>query len=53
MQLNPIEMSDVIKKRIEDFKSTTQTRTEGRIVTLADGIATVYGLQNVMHRRNG
>ncbi len=48
MQLNPIEMSDVIKKRIEDFKSTTQTRTEGRIVTLADGIATVYGLQNVM-----
>jgi F-type H+/Na+-transporting ATPase subunit alpha len=48
MQLNPIEMSDIIKKRIEDFQSTTQTRTEGRIVTLADGIATVYGLQNVM-----
>jgi F-type H+-transporting ATPase subunit alpha len=48
MQLNPIEMSDIIKKRIEEFKSDSQVRTEGRIVTLADGIATVYGLQNVM-----
>jgi F-type H+-transporting ATPase subunit alpha len=41
-------MSDVIKKRIEEFQSSSETRTEGRIVTLADGIATVYGLQNVM-----
>lgn len=48
MQLNPIEMSDVIKKRIADFNITSQVRTEGRILTLADGIATVYGLQNVM-----
>lgn len=48
MQLNPIEMSDVIKKRIADFNITSQQRTEGRIISLADGIATVYGLQNVM-----
>ncbi len=48
MQLNPVEMSDVIQKRIKDFKATTHVRTEGRIITLADGIATVYGLQNVM-----
>jgi F-type H+/Na+-transporting ATPase subunit alpha len=48
MQLNPVEISDVIKQRIGNFKVAAQERTEGRIVTLADGIATVYGLQNVM-----
>jgi len=44
MQLNSAEISDLIKKRIEDFESVTEARNVGTVVSLADGIARIHGL---------
>lgn len=38
MQLNPSEISELIKKRIESFDTVAEARTEGTIVSMADGI---------------
>ncbi len=48
MQLNPSEISELIKERIKNFDSSTEARTEGTIVSLTDGIARVHGLADVM-----
>jgi F-type H+-transporting ATPase subunit alpha len=48
MQLNPSEISDLIKKRIANFETVTEARTEGTVVSLTDGIARVHGLSDVM-----
>ncbi len=48
MQLNPSEISELIKKRIADYQAVTEARTEGTVVSLTDGIARVHGLSDVM-----
>jgi len=48
MQLNPSEISSLIKSRIEKFEGKAQARTEGTVVGLTDGIARVHGLSDVM-----
>jgi F-type H+-transporting ATPase subunit alpha len=48
MQLNPSEISELIKQRIEDFDAGTEARTEGTIVSVQDGIVRVHGLGEVM-----
>ncbi len=48
MQLNPSEISDLIKKRIESFETDAQARTEGTIVSVTDGIVRIHGLGDVM-----
>jgi len=48
MQLNPSEISELIKNRIESFESAVQARTEGTVVSLTDGIARVHGLSDAM-----
>ncbi|AOU99410.1 F0F1 ATP synthase subunit alpha [Acidihalobacter yilgarnensis] len=48
MQLNPTEISDLIKKRIKDFESTAEARTEGTVVSVSDGIVRIHGLSDVM-----
>ena len=48
MQLNPSEISDLIKARIKDFKVSTEARNEGTVVSVADGIVRVHGLSDVM-----
>ncbi len=48
MQLNPAEISELIKKRIEGFEIATEARTEGTVVSLSDGIARIHGLSDVM-----
>lgn len=47
-QLSPTEISDLIKQRIEHFDIKPQVRTEGSIVSLKDGVARIYGLDDVM-----
>jgi F-type H+-transporting ATPase subunit alpha len=47
-QLNPSEISDLIKSRIEKFKVQAESRNEGTIVSVADGIVRVHGLADVM-----
>ncbi len=48
MQLNPSEISDLIKKRIEQFDLKTEAHNEGTIVSLTDGIVRIHGLGDVM-----
>lgn len=48
MQLNPSEVSELIKDRIKNFESVAEARTEGTVVSLTDGIARVHGLADVM-----
>jgi len=48
MQLNPSEISSLIKSRIEKFETKAQARTEGTVVGLTDGICRVHGLSDVM-----
>ncbi|NOQ80197.1 MAG: F0F1 ATP synthase subunit alpha, partial [Gammaproteobacteria bacterium] len=48
MQLNPSEISDLIKSRIENFDAKTEANTEGTVVSLSDGIALIHGLSDVM-----
>ncbi len=47
-QLNPSEISELIKQRIKQFNIAAEIRTEGTIVSLKDGIVRIYGLQDVM-----
>ena len=48
MKLNPSEISNLIRSRIENFESLTQARTEGTVVSVTDGIVRVHGLSDVM-----
>jgi F-type H+-transporting ATPase subunit alpha len=48
MQLNPSEISELIKKRIEGFEATSEARNEGTVVSLADGVVRIHGLDDVM-----
>ena len=48
MQLNPSEISDLIKKRIEGFEAVSEAHSEGTIVSLTDGIARIHGLADAM-----
>ncbi len=48
MQLNPAEISELIKEKIKDFDTATEVRTEGTIVSVTDGIVRIHGLSDVM-----
>jgi len=48
IQLNPSEISDLIKERIKNFESSAEAKTEGTIVMLTDGIARIHGLSQAM-----
>ncbi len=47
-QLNPSEISELIKQRIEKFQITSEARNEGTVVSVSDGIARIHGLADVM-----
>ena len=48
MQLNPSEISELLKQRIEGMGLNTNLRTEGTGVSVTDGICRVHGLSDVM-----
>ncbi len=48
-QLNPSEISEIIKKRIESTDVASEARTQGTIVSVSDGIVTIHGLADVMY----
>jgi len=47
-QLNPSEISNLIKDRIKNFEASAESRTEGTVVSLSDGIARIHGLTEAM-----
>jgi len=48
MQLNSTEISELIKKRIEQFEVVSEARNEGTIVSVTDGIIRINGLADCM-----
>src|SRR2546423_11040004 len=48
MQLNPSEISELIKSRIQNLDAGAQMRTQGTVVSVTDGICRVHGLSNAM-----
>ncbi|CAL4317496.1 F0F1 ATP synthase subunit alpha [Buchnera aphidicola] len=48
MQLNSNEISEIIKKRIEDFNILKKINNEGIITSVSDGIIRIHGITNVM-----
>ena len=48
MQLNPSEISELIKSKIQNLQGASEVRTQGTVVSVTDGICRVHGLQDVM-----
>ncbi len=48
-QLNPAEISNLIKQRIQDLDVGATAKTEGVIVSVSDGIVQIYGLEEAMY----
>ena len=48
MQIKAQEISEIIKKKITDFEKTVEVAEIGNVITVGDGIAKVFGLDNVM-----
>ena len=48
MQLNPSEISELLKSRIQGLGVSTDIRTQGTVVSVTDGICRVHGLSDVM-----
>ncbi len=48
-QLNPSEISDLIKQRIDQLEVTSQATNEGTIVSVTDGIIRIHGLTEVQY----
>ncbi|WP_110601667.1 F0F1 ATP synthase subunit alpha [Salinicola lusitanus] len=47
-QLNPSEISDIIKQRIEKLDVASEARNQGTVVSVADGIVRIHGLADAM-----
>ncbi len=48
-QLNPSEISELIKQRIANLDTSSEARNEGTIVSVSDGIVRIHGLADVMY----
>ena len=48
MQLNPSEISDIIKSKIDGTQNSSDYRSKGTVVSVTDGIVRIYGLSEVM-----
>src|ERR1700761_1140235 len=48
MQLNPSEISELIKSRIQNLDAGAQMRTQGTVISVTDGICRIHGLSDVM-----
>ena len=48
MQLNPSEISELIKSKIQNLQSASEVRTQGTVVSVTDGICRIHGLADVM-----
>ena len=48
MELRPEEISSIIKSQIKNYRNKTDEAETGTVVTVGDGIATAFGLDNCM-----
>ncbi len=49
MEIRPAEISDILKQQIASFDSESDIAETGTVLSVGDGIARAYGLQNVMY----
>ena len=48
MRIHPDEISSILKEKINDFKFEIDISETGKVVQVGDGIARVYGMDNIM-----
>jgi len=48
MQLNPAEISELLKSKIQNLNVAADTRNQGTVVSVTDGICRIHGLSDVM-----
>ncbi|MFN8960618.1 MAG: F0F1 ATP synthase subunit alpha, partial [Betaproteobacteria bacterium] len=48
MQLNPSEISELLKSRIQGLGVSAEIRTQGTVVSVTDGICRIHGLSDAM-----
>src|SRR3954462_15243935 len=48
MQLNPSEISELIRSKIQNLDTGAQVRTQGTVVSITDGICRIHGLSDAM-----
>ena len=48
MQLNPSEISELIKSRIQGIGASAEIRNQGTVISVTDGICRIHGLSDAM-----
>src|ERR1700709_364735 len=48
MEIRPAEISEILKKQIASFDTEANVAEAGQVMRVGDGIARIFGLQNVM-----
>src|SRR5215218_2718022 len=48
MQINPSEISELIKSKMQNLQVAAEKRTEGTVISVTDGICRIHGLADVM-----
>ena len=48
-EVNPAEISAILKKQLKDFDSSSSLNEIGSVLTVGDGIARAYGLSNAQY----
>ena len=49
MSIRPEEISSILKQQIENYQADVDVSEVGTVITVGDGIARIYGLQNAMY----
>ena len=47
MEIQPSEISKILKEEIKNFGSESEITEVGQVLSIGDGIARIYGLDNV------
>ncbi len=48
-EINPAEVSAILKQQLANFETQSNVEEVGTVLTIGDGIALVYGLENVQY----
>ena len=48
MQLNPAEISELLKSKIQNLEVSADSRNQGTVISVTDGICRIHGLSNAM-----
>ncbi len=49
MNLRPEEISSVLQEKIRSFSARTDVSSVGTVISVADGVARIYGLKDAMN----